>query len=174
MYEGVMGAAFGRLDAAIQRFHRLRGKHLLRGDVHMEAPASRAAQVLALCIGSPRRQQQGAMEFELHANERSEVWIRRFPGHTMTSELKHAGGCLTEKLGCVQLQFDLEARDGELSMHLRKLHFWKIPCPKWLMPRVIAEEHGEGDRMMFRVSAALPFVGTVAAYSGHLVVPVEG
>jgi hypothetical protein len=36
------------------------------------------------------------------------------------------------------------------------------------MPRIVAEETGAGDQVHFRVVAALPLVGTVASYRGHL------
>jgi hypothetical protein len=64
----------------------------------------------------------------------------------------------------------LSAAGGTLEMRLRSLHFLGIPCPRWLLPRVVAEETGAGDRLHFRVEASLPLIGIVAGYRGHLVV----
>jgi hypothetical protein len=35
---------------------------------------------------------------------------------------------------------------------------------------VVAEERGDDDRLHFRVLAALPVVGIIAGYHGHLIV----
>jgi Domain of unknown function (DUF4166) len=58
--------------------------------------------------------------------------------------------------------------DGALKMELLSLRFLGMPCPSWLMPRVVAEESGSNDELCFRVAATLPWVGVVASYSGHL------
>jgi hypothetical protein len=58
-------------------------------------------------------------------------------------------------------------------MRLLRLRLLGVPCPRRLVPRVTAEESGDGDRLHFRVAATLPWVGTVASYRGHLVLPSE-
>lgn len=42
---------------------------------------------------------------------------------------------------------------------MQSLRFLGIPCPAWLWPRLVAEEAGDGGR--------------VVGYRGHLVVPHE-
>lgn len=96
LYQQVMGADFERLHPALQAFHRLAGRHELRGWVQIE---------------------------------------------------------------------------GRLLMRLERLRFLGIPCPRWLMPRVLAEETGDADRLLFKVEASLPWIGTVTRYRGHLVIP---
>lgn len=53
-------------------------------------------------------------------------------------------------------------------MRLMGLHFMGVPCPRWLLPKVIAEETGQYDRLHFRVQASLPVIGIVTSYRGHL------
>jgi len=45
-----------------------------------------------------------------------------------------------------------------------------VPCPTWLMPRIVAVEEGGQGRLHFDVSASVPGLGRVVGYKGHLVV----
>lgn len=171
MYETLMGPAFARLSPVVQSFHRLRGVHLLHGWVRTESPATWVAHLFALCLGTPTKQSEGVIRFELDAKPGAEMWIRHFPLKTMRSRLQLAGGELTESLGPTRLYFGLAEVDGMLVMRLRALRCWGIPCPRWAMPRIVAEELGTEDgRFEFRVLASLPVIGRVVGYSGYLTV----
>jgi hypothetical protein len=174
MYEQAMGERYARLGDALQRFHRLAGRQVLLGQVETQAPASWPARALAFCLGSPRQALAGPIRFELDADPDTETWTRHFPNRTMSSRLRLESGSIVERLGPVRLSFDLQEHEGRLRMHLQRLHVLGIPCPAFLMPRVVAEETGVGDRLQFNVQAALPLVGVVAGYRGHLVIPHEG
>lgn len=170
MYERVMGDSYPLLPLAVQRFHRLAGKTVLHGWVETAAPTSTIARILARCLGSPLQASRGPIRFELDAGPATESWTRHFPAHTMSSRLQLVAGRVEEQLGAVRLLFELTAGSGSLTMHLTRMRFLGIPCPRWLMPRIVAEEVGEDERIYFRVSAAVPGVGIVASYYGHLVV----
>lgn len=173
MYERAMGDRFGRLAAAVQRFHRLTGRRTLQGWVETDAPASASAKLLSLCLGTPRQAQSGPIDFELDARPEEETWTRRFPSGSMTSRLRLVNGQVVEHLGFARLSFDLCEIDGGLEMRLRRLHFLGIPCPGWLMPRLTAAETGHGDELHFQVHAEVPLFGIVASYRGKLFVPDE-
>jgi hypothetical protein len=173
MYETAMGPTFEALAAPVQAFHRTRGRRALHGWVRTEAPSSFAARLLARCLGTPLSPSSGAIRFELDAQPTCEVWVRHFPDKTMRSRMRLVRGELTERLGPTRLHFQLGARDGRLVMHLRGLRFLGIPCPRWALPRIVAEEEGRDGRLYFTVRAMLPLVGQVAGYSGHLVVQAE-
>ncbi|KQQ87416.1 DUF4166 domain-containing protein [Massilia sp. Leaf139] len=170
MYETVMGSAFGQLAEPVQAFHRSRGRRVLHGQVRTEAPQSTPARLLARCLGTPLLPSSGAIRFELDARPDRETWVRHFPTNTMRSHMTLVGGELTERLGLTRLRFGLNAEEGRLVMELRGLQFLGIPCPRWALPRIVAEEEGRDGRLYFKVSAALPLVGQVAGYSGHLVI----
>ncbi|WP_309246587.1 DUF4166 domain-containing protein [Ramlibacter montanisoli] len=136
-----------------------------------DAPASAPARLLAWCLGSPQRAHQGRLRFELDANPDAEVWTRHFPGKTMRSRLS-GGPLLVEQLGPARLTFALAAADPGLVMRLVRLQFLRVPCPRWLMPHIVAEESGTGGRLNFRVHASVPVLGTVASYRGYLELPV--
>lgn len=173
MYQQLLGADYARLPAAVQRFHRLAGHRELRGEVETGVPASWLARCLAVCLGAPRRSSAGPLRFELEAEPGVETWTRHFPTRTMRSRLALINGELVERLGAARLTFSLSATEQKLSMHLLGMRFLGVPCPRWLLPRIVAEETGSGDRFHFLVTAAVPFVGQVASYRGHLDVGPE-
>lgn len=168
MYERVMGADYDRLPLAVQRFHRLKGRTELHGWVEIHAPGSALARLVACCLGTPRSAGSGPLRFVLEAGPDMECWTRHFPAQTMTSRMRLLSGQIEEQLGAAQLTFNLAAVDGTLKMELARMRFLGVPCPKWLMPRIVAEETGSEDQIHFRVVAALALVGTVASYRGHL------
>ena len=174
MHEQVMGASFSRLAPQVQQFHCLAGKHSLHGEVEVHAPKSFLARLLALLLGTPRTASEGEIEFELDAQPLEETWTRYFPLKTMTSHLQLIDGKLVEKLGAARLIFELSEQNGQLNMHLCRLYFLGIPCPAWLMPRVIAEETGRDGRLYFHVRAEVPDAGLVASYQGYLTLPETG
>lgn len=168
LYEHIMGDSFAQLPAAVQRFHTLSGHHTLEGWVETAAPASSLARLLARCLGTPQRETRGPIRFELNAHSDWESWTRHFPSQTMSSRFRQAGAFVEEHLGASRLRFKLVATGAHLTMALQSMDFLGIPCPRWLLPTIVAEEHGDGEVLHFRVSAALPLIGTVASYRGHL------
>jgi hypothetical protein len=165
-----MGPSYRRLAEPVQQFHHIQGRRELRGWVQTEAPATPLAHLLALCLGTPRVPSTGAIRFELDAQQGHEVWIRHFPSQTMMSRMRLRNGELTESLGLARLHFDIREADGRLVMSLKRLRFLGIPCPRWALPSIVAEEAGRDGRLYFNVRAALPLVGQVAGYSGYLII----
>lgn len=172
LYQQLMGPGYGQLPSAVQQFHALQGRHVLPGWVQVERPGGWAARCLAWCLGAPLAAQQGAIQFELQADPAAEVWTRRFPSRTMQSRLEPSGPHLVERLGTVRLVFALDAGPDRLDLRLVGLRFLGLPCPRWLLPRIVARESGDAPRLHFEVRASLPAVGVVASYRGHLELPV--
>lgn len=171
LYQRAMGSDFERLAPALQRFHSLGGDCRLHGMVQTEAPQGRIARMLARTLGTPLQTSQGPIRFELHATPHEECWVRHFPQQTMKSVLGLEQGRLVERFRIVRLEFKLIENRGALRMALCGLRFLGMPCPGWLRPEVLAEEHGDGDRLFFYVRARLPGIGQVVAYQGHLELP---
>lgn len=173
LYQQVMGADFLLLPAPLQHFHALAGRHELRGWAEVRAPASFVARVLARCLGAPLQAQRGPIRFELASSAVAEHWVRHFPWKTMESRLGLASGRIVERLGAARLSFALLASADKLEMQLVSLHFLGVPCPRRLLPAVVAEETASPGRLHFRVQASLPLVGEVAGYHGHLELPED-
>lgn len=172
MYEALMGTSFPRLSPPVQAFHRLKGSHVLHGWVETEAPRTFFAKLMGRFLGTPLLPSSGGIRFELDAQADHEVWVRHFPRHTMMSRLRLAHGELTESIGPTRLHFFLEEVEGRLVMRLTRLRFLGLPCPRWAMPVIIAEEDGSGVQLQFNVRASLPLIGQVACYRGYLVIDI--
>lgn len=174
VYERVMGEAdFARLDAPVQAFHRLAGRHELAGEVRVEAPDWALGRLIARRMGLPTERAQGPLRFGLDATPLREQWTRHFPRAVFRSELEAGEGVVIERMGPLRLFFALEVSDGRLVMQLRRAKLWGLPCPGWALPQVIAEESGRGERLHFLVRAAMPLVGRFTGYTGFLVLPDE-
>lgn len=173
MYEQAMGPGYGRLDPVVQRFHRLAGRVQLSGEVQCRAAEHWLGRLLALCLGAPRGDSRGGLRFELHAQPRTERWTRRFPHGAMTSTLSLQQGRIVERLGAATLYFRLEEKGGSLAMHLERMRFFGVPCPRFLLPAIVAREKGEEGRFRFEVEARVAGLGRVVGYSGYLVLPDE-
>lgn len=168
VYEAAMGADFGRLHPTVQRFHRIKGQARLSGTVECVPARHWLGRWLARALGAPRHAARGPLSFELEAQPAQEHWVRHFPGCTMASTLRLIDGQLVERLGAATLVFRLSAEQGALHMHLDRMRFFGVPCPRWLLPRLAAVERGEGDRFDFQVQAWVPGLGCVVNYAGHL------
>ena len=168
LYERVLGTSYAQLPPAVQRFHRLTGRTVLKGWVQTHSPSSLPARLLAFCLGTPQRAGSGPLSFELDASPEAERWTRHFPTQTMTSRMRLVAGKIQEQLGAARLTFGLSVAEGTLKMELEGLRFLGLPCPRWLMPQIAAEEVGQGDQLHFRVAASVPLLGMVAGYDGHL------
>jgi Domain of unknown function (DUF4166) len=179
IYQTAMGPAFAGLDDVVQRFHCQRGHLVLHGEVQTQAPATLVGRMLAWCLGTPQKSQNGAIRFELIAGAQQETWVRYFPSHRMSSRLSLRQGQLTEQLGAARLTFDLSEHEGSLNMRIRSLHVLGLRCPAWLLPQVSARESAgtaasdQAARLHFQVQAILPWVGRVAHYQGFLEFPCE-
>jgi hypothetical protein len=129
--------------------------------------------MLAMARGTPLTAQEGAIHFELVADEASELWTRRFPARVMRSRMTVREQRIVERLGPARLGFVLKGSADKLEMQLAGLHFLGIPCPRWLLPRIVAQETASAGRLHFHVQASLPWIGTVTSYRGHLDLPHE-
>jgi Domain of unknown function (DUF4166) len=109
--------------------------------------------------------------FELDAQPYCETWTRHFPSKTMTSRLLLEEGKLIERLGPARLTFVLSELDGTLKLPLTELHFFGIRCPNRLLPRAVANESANAERLHFTIQVSVPGVGLVAGYQGYLELP---
>jgi len=177
LYLRVMGEpAFNRLPPAVQAFHRLAGVHALRGEVQTQAPARRLGRWLARLMGTATQSVQGPLGFRLEAEPQAETWTRYFPGQTLVSRLSAWAGQpagLQEQMGPARLRFHLRAGPDHMAMELVAMRFLGIPCPRWLMPRIVAREFDDEGRLRFEVRAEVPGLGLVVAYQGWLALPAD-
>ncbi|WP_222432767.1 DUF4166 domain-containing protein [Caenimonas sedimenti] len=170
MFESLMGERYRGLHEDVRAFHDLRGTVTLHGEVRTEPAQTPLGALLGLAMGTPRVASSGPLRFELCDVDGAQRWTRHFPHRAMTSRMSVNRGELVERLGPSRLTFKLDEQAGRLHMRLARMHFLGVPCPAWLMPRIVAVEEGGQGRLHFDVSASVPGLGRVVGYKGHLVV----
>lgn len=168
IYRQVLGTQFDNLPPRLKSFHDALGKTAYAGEAEVEGPRGFLATILAILIGAPSRSGRGTIQFILEATSRQEHWTRIFAGKTMRSTLRPDGLWLVERLGAAKAHLALSIDGSYLRMKLVRLTMLGIPCPQWLMPRVVADECQRDDRLYFIVEAEVPFAGRVIAYRGYL------
>lgn len=168
LYQQAMGPTFDLLAPELRVFHSMSGRIKLSGKCTVEGPGTKFGKLLGWMLSLPKTVGNTDMSFDLEASHAQETWTRYFPGRTMTSCFHVANGILIEQIGPVRLKFDLSAHDGTLTMRLQDITFLGIPCPKLMLPSVIAEEKALPDEVHFNIDVRLPIVGLIVAYRGFL------
>jgi hypothetical protein len=174
LYRQAMGADFDSLAHELQMFHSTTGKIKLSGRCSVTGPQTLPGKLMGWVFSLPKTIEEATLLFELDADAHQETWRRHFPNRLMVSRMRVIAGTLVERLGPVDLHFQLKADNGKLIMLLNGISVAGIPCPKFLIPSVIAEETASPGKLHFNVAARLPVVGLVVAYQGFLnIVPTE-
>jgi hypothetical protein len=174
IYQSALGDKFEELPVELKRFHGTLGYHTFEGSCVIEGPKTWAARLLAKMLHLPEASAEAPLLFHLQMARTWEQWERHFPGRVMRSVLEHNGEFLVEALGPSRLFFLPVFADGRLSLNLKHMTFCGIPCPRWLFPRVKADETGSGGVLHFDVAAAVPLIGQLVAYKGYLNVASSG
>ncbi|MCJ8052699.1 DUF4166 domain-containing protein [Shinella curvata] len=167
LYRRVIGPAYDRLPEPVRGMHDVIGDGGAAGRGRVRRGRSLLARLVCAVMRFPP-----AGEHDLHVafEERDGVerWTRDFAGNTFSSELSQSGGCLVERFGPMRFSFDLPSDANGLTMVMRGWSVLGIPMPLRLAPKSEAREWAEGEEFCFDVPIALPGIGTVVHYSGHL------
>lgn len=167
LYRRVIGPAYNRLPEPVRGMHDVIGDGGAAGRGRVRRGRSLLARLVCAVMRFPP-----AGEHDLHVafEERDGVerWTRDFAGNTFSSELSQSGGCLVERFGPMRFSFDLPSDANGLTMVMRGWSVLGIPMPLRLAPKSEAREWAEGEEFCFDVPIALPGIGTVVHYSGHL------
>src|SRR5690606_30686752 len=98
------------------------------------------------------------------------TWEREFGDRRMRSRLRCIRpGIVRESFGPFHFDLEMDAAEAELSMRVVGWKLGPLPLPAFLAPRSRAAERQDADgRFCFEVPIALPLLGLVTRYSGHL------
>jgi len=173
LYRQILGKDFNSLGRELQIFHSMAGRVNLAGKCEVKAPHTAIGRLIGWLFALPKATAETDFRFELEADARQETWRRHYPSRMMVSRMRVRFGTLVERLGPVDLHFKLRAGNGRLTMLLQGMTVCGIPCPRFLIPSVLAEETASPGKLHFNVAAHLPLVGVLAEYRGYLQIERE-
>lgn len=171
-YRECLGAAFADLPTVLQQFHGATGDFTAMGRVTVTAATNPLARLVAWLMGAPTRDGEGhfTLERRLLDAQSAETWTRKFPAHRFHSTIHAQAGLLIECMGPFSATSHVIWSAPTLRLELIGVRFLGIPAPNWLLPRLVAEEHAEENRLHFNIDTQAPWVGRLFAYRGTLVV----
>ncbi|HEY1637550.1 MAG TPA: DUF4166 domain-containing protein, partial [Rhizomicrobium sp.] len=172
LYAGILGTACETLPAAIRQMHDGSAMRAVRGRASVERGASALAQLAAAIMGFPKATADTSVSVQFTAASGEETWARTF-GEESFSSIQYAGrgrseGLLCERFGPLTFAMALVAKNGRLSLVLRRWSAFGIPLPMWLCPRSNSWEETEAGRFRFHVEIGHPLTGLIVRYKGWL------
>jgi hypothetical protein len=172
LYAGILGTACETLPAAIRQMHDGSAMRTVRGRASVERGVSVLAQLAAAIMGFPKATADTSVSVQFTAAGGEETWTRRF-GEESFSSIQYAGRgrsqrLLCERFGPLTFAMALVAKNGRLSLVLRRWSAFGIPLPMWLCPRSNSWEETEADRFRFHVEIGHPLTGLIVRYKGWL------
>lgn len=167
LYRRVIGPDYDRMPEPVRRMHDVIGDAGAVGLGRVRRGRSLLARIVCAVMRFPP---EGDHQLHVAFEERDGVerWTRDFGGKTFSSELSQSGRRLVERFGPMRFSFDLPSDESGLTMVMRGWSIFGIPMPLWLAPKSEAREWAEGENFCFDVPIALPGIGIVVHYSGHL------
>ncbi len=167
LYARVMGARFAQLPPAVRAMHDALRDGGASGVAEVTGPTNALTAAIASLIGFPPA---GTHDLHVAFAERdgAETWTRTFSGKPFHSRLNQDGPWLVERFGAFRFGFELPADDHGLAMVMRRWWLGPFRLPLALAPRSLAREWEENGRFHFDVPIALPILGQIVHYRGHL------
>jgi hypothetical protein len=173
LYAQIVGSRWNDLDEAVRRLHETGMALHVTGTFRVRRGNNRLVRFLAMLGGLPHANEAVEMRLIVTRLEHGEEWRRSFAGKPMIStQWNHPNGLLVERMGPLQLRFQLNVVDGALGYQTRGVALClgplRIPLPSWLAPNVTAWEKPTGDpnRVQVAVESRLPILGMLISYEG--------
>nr|WP_314085542.1 DUF4166 domain-containing protein [uncultured Shinella sp.] len=167
LYRRVIGPAYDRLPEPVRIMHDIIGDGGAAGRGRVRRGRSPLARLVCAVMRFPPEGEH-ALHVAFEERDGVERWTRDFAGKTFSSELSQSGTRLVERFGPMRFSFDLPCDEHGLTMVMRGWSVFGIPMPLRLAPKSEAREWADGEAFCFDVPIALPGIGTVVHYSGHL------
>jgi hypothetical protein len=171
-YQTVMGESFGRLAQPIQHMHSGSKAFSVKGKADVSGGDGVLARLARFAIGFPACEKNVDVRVDFEFIGDREIWTRHFGDAKFVSQqFKGQGrytGLMVEKFGPLSFGMAVVERDGTLHLRMRGGDVLGIPLPRFLWPRIAAQEHGADGKFNFDVDISLPVVGQVVHYQGWL------
>jgi Domain of unknown function (DUF4166)/Saccharopine dehydrogenase NADP binding domain len=172
LYESVMGEAMNRLSPPLRVFHEKSKSFVMTGEAEVTGASNVFGSIVRKIFGFPATGSNVPLQVNIDIKDGAETWQRNFAGKTFISrQWRGRGryeGLLMEAFGPMSFGLAVEERAGQLHLVPRRWDIFGMPMPAFLMPRVIALEHGASGRFNFDVTIKLPLIGRITQYRGWL------
>ncbi len=171
LFRRVLGDEFDQLPETTRRLHRGRPAIIAEGEAVVAPAQHPIAKFLSRRFHLPTEEGRVPVRVVIESRDGREHWTRFFADKPMRSLMSAApGGLIEEQFGPVSIRMKLVARPDGLDMERMSGRLWSIPIPRFLLPRIVAQERvDEAGRHRFEVEITLPTVGRLVAYRGYLV-----
>ena len=171
LYPRILGEAWKDLPGSIRSGHAVGVEK--RGRFRVTHGRNYIARQMARWSNLPPQDDSAPVVLQIHAENDSQRWDRRFGTHGFTTLQWADGGRLVERFDGWELHFALRVNGQTLvyeqcaaRLCLGSMCF---PVPLIFAPRVQATEESAGpNRVHVRVTVTLPLLGLLIAYDGHL------
>ncbi len=163
---------FDQMPTATKSVHRGAPAVLIAGLADIEPADTIGGRMISALFRFPRPGRQVPLEVLIEQTDKSERWVRRYPGREMVSVMGSPdanGNTLEETFGIFSFCMKISARRDGLDMQMISARAGPVPLPGYLVPEVTATERVDKlGRHMFDVSISLPIIGRIVRYSGWL------
>ena len=174
----LLGTNLGDLPRVVRRFHAADHDVVGYGTLRLEQSNSKVGRLVARLAGMPRARGDTPVVLTIRreanrTNRRPcEQWRRSFMGEVMASSQTTDGRYLLERIGPLELCFDLEIAHQQLRFnHIRtraRLGALRLGIPRPLSPTIQASvgATASGDQLHVSVEISAPMLGTLMYYAG--------
>ena len=169
LYARILGPAFERLAPILKSIHDARTMKLYVGRCDIRGGDSWIARTIARLAGLPAARSDVPVEVTIRATDAMEDWVRTFGTQRMQSRLADRNQCLVERLGPIELTFELTAQQERIIWTLQSARLALFPLPMTWLLRCAAAETVHNGRYGFDASAHVRGIGLIVHYKGWLV-----
>ena len=175
LYLKLLGDAWNDLDGTVQRLHVSVPPVQAVGLFQVRRGTNWLARLLARLARLPEAGEAVNVRLLVTAQGDGEEWQRTFAEQPLvTLQSERPDGLLAERIGPIEMRFQLKVVDGALNYRATRallcLGPLLLPLPPWFSPRITAWERpvGEGGHIEVFVHVHLPLLGRLVSYSGRL------
>ena len=176
LYRRVLGSRFDVLPPEIRTMHEVTDYREARGRCHIDRGRHPLARLVAWLFRFPPAGADVPVSVRFTVNKGRETWRRDFAGAILVSIQEApagiAPGMLVERFGPFAFALAVPAGPTGLSLEPRQMWFCGVPMPNAMLPRIEAGETVVDGRFRFDVRLAMPWIGLLVHYRGHLI-PVD-
>jgi hypothetical protein len=165
------GATLERLHAPVRQLHDVQDATVVFGHTDIDRGRGPVSRVVGWAFGFPPEGRRLPTAITILAGGGREIWHRRFAGYPILTHLepvnqRHRPIVVERFRFGVTFALQVTERGGSLCFDLRGMRVGGIPMPRFLWPRVRAEERAERGGFRFDIDIALRGCGRLIHYRG--------